>query len=424
MVNKLIQPSTLKGEVVIPPSKSLVHRAIISASLAQGRSTISNIQLSDDIKATIEGMRAFGAEIQYQDHQAIIKGIEDFDVYKERVIDCNESGSTLRFLMPLATLFKGPTTFVGRGKLGTRPLDTYQEIFEDQGIVYRPSGTIQLETVVEGHLKPGDYSMPGDVSSQFITGMLFTLPLMDGNSTLTISSELESIGYVDLTLTMLKRFGITIDHNNYRTFKILGNQKFQAKKHSVEGDFSQAAFFLSAGALGSDVVVEGLNTLSQQGDRGIVDILESLGAQVEIRESSIKAVERDLQANVEVDGSQVPDIIPISALVACLSQGKTIFKHLNRLRIKESDRLEATAQELSKLGAKIKAIGDELHVEGVDQLQGGVEVWSHKDHRIAMMLAIASTRCKEPITVIDSECVAKSYPNFWEDFEMLGGQVQ
>jgi len=418
-----IKPTKLSGNVTVPPSKSLAHRAIISAGLAEGTSEIHNIQFSDDMIATINGMRALGAKIEKKQNSITVEGIGSFNAIENQIIDCNESGSTLRFLMPISTLFSGETRFIGRGKLGERPLDAYEEIFKEQGISYTPSGIGRLDTKISGSLKPGDYFVSGDVSSQFITGMLFTLPLLGGGSTLTITTSLESVGYIELTLSVLRAFGVQVDHNNYRRFKIPGNQQYTARDYEIEGDFSQAAFFLSAGALGSDVKVDGLNHYSLQGDQEIIDILEQLNAEFEVDEDSIQARSQELNGDVEIDGSQVPDIIPVVALVASLSKGKTVIKNLSRLRIKESDRLMATQVELAALGANIKIVDNELHIEGVSELQGGVEVWSHKDHRIAMMLGIASTVCKEPIIVKDSESVAKSYPDFWKDFKTLGGKA-
>lgn len=405
-----IEPSKLIGEVTVPPSKSMAHRAVICASLANGRSVIKNIQLSDDIRATIDGMRAFGAVILQEEDTLIIDGVGSETKRRSHEIDCNESGSTLRFFVPLATLFEGETRFIGRGKLGQRPLDTYQEIFEEQGLYYEAEDTEKLDLTVEGRLKPGEYYMPGDISSQFITGMLLTLPLLEGGSTLTLTTDLESKGYVDLTLSILKEFGIEIAHDaQYKQFHIKGNQDYSPLEYTVEGDYSQAAFWLSAKALGSDVKVNGLKEDSLQGDQEILSILKKLSDESEQERT--------------IDGAQVPDIIPVVALVACLSKGKTRIINLERLRIKESDRLLATQKELSALGAQIDVHGETLHISGVSSLAGGKEVWSHKDHRMAMMLAIASTVCEQSISIKDAEAVTKSYPNFWEEFDYLGGQI-
>lgn len=409
MTDLKLEPVKLKGSVTVPPSKSLAHRAIICASLAEGRSKIRNIQYSEDILATIAGMRAFGAVIQTEEDTVIIDGISDYSSGEGRTINCNESGSTLRFLIPLATLFEGKTRFTGQGKLGTRPLDTYEEIFSKQGLHYRPSNTDELDLTVEGSLRPGIYDVRGDVSSQFITGLLFTLPLLEAESEIRMTTPLESEGYVDLTLSMLKTFGINIDFDKEKqVFRVEGNQVYRAQNTTVEGDYSQAAFFLSANALDNSVEVNGMNPASLQGDREIIAILEQL--------NDGASDERT------IDGSQCPDIIPVAALVAALSDGRTTFTNLERLRIKESDRLEAVQKELARLGADIEIDGDALLIKGTAILKGNATVWSHKDHRIAMMLAVASTVCEKPIIIRDTECVAKSYPDFWDVFKQLGGK--
>lgn len=409
MTNLKLIPKTLSGTVTVPPSKSMAHRAVICASLAEGRSVIHNIQLSDDIQVTIEGMQAFGAVILHEEDTLTIDGIGSASARRSHTIDCNESGSTLRFLVPVATLFAGETRFTGRGKLGQRPMHPYQEIFAQQSVSYEPADSKQLDLTIEGKLKPGTYNMRGDISSQFITGMLLTLPLLEGDSVLNITTHLESKGYIDLTLSVLETFGISIINENDTTFKIAGNQSYQSQQYTVEGDYSQAAFWLTAEQLGNSVIVDGLKADSLQGDQEIIQILKQL--------------QEPKQHERVIDGAQVPDIIPIAALAAALSEGKTSFTNLERLKIKESDRLMATQKELAALGAQIIAEGNTLHITGQPSLKGGVEVWSHKDHRMAMMLAVASTVCREPIYIKDTECVQKSYPDFWEVFQKAGGEV-
>ncbi|WP_080146033.1 3-phosphoshikimate 1-carboxyvinyltransferase [Marinilactibacillus piezotolerans] len=409
MTNLKLIPKTLSGTVTVPPSKSMAHRAVICASLAEGRSVIHNIQLSEDIQATIEGMQAFGAVILHEENTLTIDGIGSASARRSHTIDCNESGSTLRFLVPVATLFAGETRFTGRGKLGQRPMHPYQEIFAQQSVSYEPADSKQLNLTIEGKLKPGTYNMRGDISSQFITGMLLTLPLLEGDSVLNITTHLESKGYIDLTLSVLETFGISIINENDTTFKIAGNQSYQSQQYTVEGDYSQAAFWLTAEQLGNPVIVDGLKADSLQGDQEIIQILKQL--------------QEPKQHERVIDGAQVPDIIPIAALAAALSEGKTSFTNLERLKIKESDRLMATQKELAALGAQIIAEGNTLHITGQPSLKGGQEVWSHKDHRMAMMLAVASTVCREPIYIKDTECVQKSYPDFWEVFQKAGGEV-
>lgn len=425
-----ILPQKLSGSVTVPPSKSLAHRAVICAALSDGSCRIDNIALSDDIIATTEAMRTFGATIE-QDGSTLtihgagrnVKRAGDAVSSEERVIDCNESGSTLRFIVPIATLFAGVSRFVGRGNLGKRPLTIYYDIFEEQGISYQATED-ELNLTVDGMLKPGHFSFPGNVSSQFITGLLFTLPLLAGDSVITITTPLESVGYIDLTLQVMKDFGVVIENQGNQKFIIKGNQSYHATDYRIEGDYSQAAFFLCADALGSAVQVEDLSKDSLQGDRAVVSILEAMGVTFQQVETGMVGTAKAGLHGTLIDAAQCPDIIPVVALTACLSEGRTEIINAGRLRIKECDRLEATASQLKKLGADIQELPEGLLINGVKSLKGGQRVWSFKDHRIAMMLAIAATVCEEPITVTDAECVSKSYPNFWEDYQSIGGKIQ
>lgn len=418
-----IHKEKLKGEVKIPPSKSMAHRAVICAALGNGISNISNIDLSDDIIATINAMRSLGAVIEEKDKNLEIRGIysEELNLSRdyERVVDCNESGSTLRFLVPISLAFEGVTRFVGRGNLGKRPLNTYYEIFDKQGIEYKHTEGI-LDLVVSGKLESGEFKVKGNISSQFITGLLFSLPLLDGDSKIIITTELESKGYLDLTLSAMEDFGIEIENKDYKEFIIKGNQSYQNRNYRVEGDYSQGAFFLCADALGSEIKVLDLKQDSLQGDKEVVSILRRMGMIIEKEANSLSGKVRKIKGTV-IDAAQCPDIIPVVALVAALSKGKTEIINAERLRIKECDRLNAVATELNKLGANIIEKQDGLIIDGVAELKGGVEVWSHMDHRIAMTLAIAATRCNEPIILKDYECVSKSYPHFFEDYKKVGG---
>ena len=424
MTDLKIKPGKLKGEVKIPPSKSMAHRAVICAALSDGISKISNVEFSDDIIATVNAMRALGAVINEEGDYLEVKGVNFKNIIPtrefERVVDCNESGSTLRFLIPIALVFEGVTRFIGRGNLGKRPLDTYYNIFDEQNIEYQYKEG-ELDLLISGMLKPGEFKVRGDISSQFITGLLFALPLIDGDSKIVITTEFESKGYIDLTLSAMKDFGIEIINNDYKEFIIKGNQSYIARDYRVEGDYSQGAFFLVADALKSDVNILDLKEDSLQGDREVIDVLERMGMKIERDNNSISGmIDGQLKSTV-IDGSQCPDIIPILALAASLSDGKTEIINAERLRIKECDRLSAVTSELNKLGAKIEEKQDGLVIEGVKSFKGNVEVWSHKDHRIAMTLAIASTMCDEEIILKDYECVSKSYPNFFDDFKQLGG---
>lgn len=418
-----VQNNKLKGVVKVPPSKSMAHRAIICAALGSGVSIVENIDYSDDINATIDGMVSLGAIIEKDNDKLTIRGAFHNESNKDtvRVIDCNESGSTLRFLVPIALLFSGMTKFVGRGNLGKRPLDTYYDIFKEQGIKYSNLDG-KLNLLVKGSLSNGEYSLPGNISSQFITGLLFTLPLLEGDSKIIITTELESKGYIDLTLSCMKDFGIIIENKDYKEFIIKGNQNYISRNYRVEGDYSQGAFYLSANALGSEIEIVDLREDSLQGDKESIDILERMGVSFNYGDKLSCKSPRELVSTL-IDASQCPDIIPVISLVAALSKGRTEIINAGRLRIKECDRLKAVATELNKLGAKIEEKEEGLVIDGVNELEGGIEVWSWKDHRIAMTLAIAATRCKKPIIIKDYDCVAKSYPKFFEDYKKLGGII-
>lgn len=418
-----ILPGKLKGKIAVPPSKSLAHRAIIAAGLAKGQSRIDHIEYSQDILATIKAMEALGTVIEQYDDYLIVHGQSTFsknNMMPGVQIDCEESGSTLRFMVPVSLVKENKVRFIGRGNLGKRPLDTFYEIFERQNIGYLHRENI-LDLNVIGSLKPDLYRVPGNISSQFITGLLFALPLLSGDSIIELTSPLESKGYIDLTLFILKLYGIDILNHEYKQFIIRGRQEYQPCDYRVEADFSQAAFYLVAGALGNDVVVQDLNPESLQGDKAVLDYLEKMNCTLQTCEDGIKAVCHDLKPTT-IDASQCPDVIPVLSLALALSQGHGQVIQAKRLRIKECDRLSATVQELNALKAQVIEHEDSMEFNGVSCLDGG-HVCAHDDHRMAMMLAIASTVCQQPLIIDNKECVKKSYPGFWEDFVSLGGKI-
>lgn len=419
-----ITPSKLYGEVTVPPSKSLSHRAVIAAGLSKGTSVVDNIIFSEDITATCKAMEALGVNITKESNsdstvKLTIKGSNKLTV-REEVIDCSESGSTIRFFIPIALIEQNNVTFTGRGKLVTRPLKEYYDIFEDQGIEYSTTEGV-LPLTVNGQLKAGKFNISGDVSSQFITGLLFTLPLLDGDSEIVITKKLESKGYVDLTLDVLNKYAIEVENDNYRTFRIKGNQAYKEKNYRVEGDFSQAAFWLVAGAVGGRISCSDLNSESLQGDKAIIDIMKEMSSKINEADGKLVSETAKTKAAV-IDGSQCPDIIPVLSVLAAVSSGTTEIINAGRLRIKECDRLKAMATELTKLGANIEEKEEGLIIRGKSQLKGG-EVDSWNDHRIAMALAVASIKCTESVTIKNSGSVKKSYPTFWEDFKKLGGKI-
>ena len=415
-----ISPKPLAGNINIPPSKSLSHRAIISAALSQKESNIRNLIFSEDINATCRAMENFGAKIEKTSENSIkLRGSLPLS-FNGGDIDCKESGSTLRFLIPISLLTEEKILFKGQGKLVSRPLDPYYKIFDQKKIKYKTHrGNLPLE--VEGLLKPGIFRIDGGVSSQFVTGLMFALPLLNGDSKIVITNELESKAYVDLTMDILNKFGVKIINNDYKDFEIKGNQEYGARDYRVEGDFSQGAFWLVAGILGDNINVEGLNIDSLQGDKAILSLIEEMGGNIDIKDPWI-SVKKSKTRGLVIDGSQWPDIVPILAVLASLSQGQTKIINAKRLRIKESDRLKAISTELRKLGAHIEELEDGLIIIGKDSLSGG-QVDSWNDHRIAMALAIASIKCRKDLIITNSHVVQKSYPHFWEDFKSLGGHV-
>lgn len=414
-----IYPKNLKGNIVVPPSKSLSHRAIICAALSRGQSIIKNIDYSDDILATCEAVENFGVVIHRYKDSILIESIGSFNTPK-MPIDCKESGSTLRFLIPIAASQGVESEFIGKGRLSQRPLDPYYDIFEKQKLKYSlKSGRLPL--LIKGKLKPDDFIVDGSISSQFISGLLFALPILEDDSKILINTELESKPYIDLTIDTLKDFGVYIQNNDYREFIIKGKQSYTACDFLVEGDFSQVAFFIVGGILGSEIFCKGLKTNSKQGDSFIVDIIKSMGGKIEVNEETIYAMPGTTYGTV-IDASQCPDLVPILAVLGALSEGVTEIINAKRLRLKESDRLSAICTELNKIGANIIENKEGLIINGKNNLFGG-EVDSWNDHRIAMALAIAATRCDNPMIIHGIECVKKSYPRFWEDYKKLGGCI-
>jgi len=410
----LIKPSKLTGTIAAPPSKSMSHRAIICSSLCTDGSisVIDNIILSDDIEATIGGMRQLGAEIKIvekENNTYCLKIRGNNNILKNVQINCKESGSTLRFLIPLGLTLAKKCTFSGHGKLIQRPLDVYYKIFKEQNIIFETSNS-KLPLCVSGDLTGGNYEVSGNISSQFISGLLFALPLLKNDSTIKIIDKIESIGYIDLTIDILRKFNINIENNNYKEFKVHGNSQYKSTSYSVEGDYSQAAFFLTAHAIGNDVKCVGLNENSLQGDKEIIDIIEKY-----------KSSKND---EILIDASQIPDLVPILAVLGTLKNGKTTrIINAERLRIKESDRLKAIATEMNKLGANIVELNDGLLIKGQSRLKGNVAVNSWNDHRIAMSLAIAATKCEHEIILENYIAVNKSYPEFFSDYKALGGKI-
>ena len=403
-----IIPNKLQGTVTPPSSKSVGHRALIAAALSGGASRISRLTPSQDMEATLSCLTALGTGVEWTGpDQVAVHGLGNSIPQRGPFprLDCGESGSTLRFLIPVALAVSGgePLGFTGRGRLMERPQGPYFSLFQEKGIFYQQKDGV---LTVRGTLKPGIYSLPGDVSSQFITGLLFALPLLDGNSEIVLTTPLESRGYVDLTLDVLRTFGIRVEERA-DAFHVPGSQHYESRDFTVEADWSQAAFWYAANFAGGQVDIQGLNMDSKQGDKVI----------------ALQYWKLAKPGEAELDVSQCPDLVPPLAAMAAVRAGTTHFTHAARLRMKESDRLSTVTEVLTALGADIEEQADALVIQGKAKLPGGVTVSGHNDHRIAMMAAIAATRCEKPVTITGAECVKKSYPGFWEDYEKLGGQL-
>lgn len=409
-----ILPSRLQGSVTVPPSKSMAHRALLCAGLAAGTTQIQGILPSQDMEATCRALTALGASIARQGSLARVQGVAGRPKAPQGPVDCGESGSTLRFLIPAFALASAPARLTGRGRLPQRPLGPYGAIFHGQGLPFA-----QDETGVsfQGPLAPGDYGLPGDVSSQFISGLLFALPLLPGDSHIRIQPPFESRGYVNMTLQVMDAFGVQAAFLDGLTLRVPGNQRFTAPAAPflVEGDDSQAAFFLTLDAILGDVSVAGLSPHSIQGDRVMGEILARCG--------HVPGQPPRPLAPFVADLGDCPDLGPILMTLGLFCRGESRLLNAGRLRLKESDRGTAMAQELSKLGGQASLAGDEIRIRQ-SRLRPGPALSSHGDHRIAMALAVAALGARIPADIQGAEAVEKSYPDFWKDLAHLGARVE
>ena len=415
-MNRTLSGGARAGAVTIPCSKSQAHRMLICAALSDVPSCLCLNATNDDIAATVRCLRALGAEIDEQDGTLHIRPLSGSMTSAQ--LDVGESGSTLRFLLPVLGALGVSAEVRMHGRLPERPLSPLQELLQAHGMTLRRCGDVLH---VSGQLTAGDYTLPGSVSSQFVSGLLFALPLLSGESTLTVTGELQSARYVAMTEHALRAAGITVQKTG-QNYHIRGNQAYHTPAvQTVEGDWSNAAFFLCMGALSKGGVrVEGLNLKSSQGDRGVLDVLRTFGAEVS-EESDAVTVRRGTLRGVTIDASPIPDLIPVLSVVASVAAGETRVENAYRLRLKESDRLQSTANLLRALGGQVEEKEDGLVITGVSALHGG-EVETQNDHRLAMSAATAACAATGEITVDNDGCVAKSYPRFWDDFGSLKGE--
>ena len=418
MSNIKVMPTAFKGEVTLPPSKSDVHRAILCASLAKGKSVISPVDLSQDISATIDCARALGADIRIDGKTAYVDGTGLFK-NKEAVLDCRESGSTLRFFIPVASVGGVNATFTGRGRLPERPIGIYLDCLPRAGVECKTEGGLPLN--ISGTLQAGEFTVPGNVSSQFITGLLLALPLTGEDCKIIITSALQSVGYINMTIRTMAEFGVRVEKTDYGYF-IKGGQQYKPCEYTCEGDWSQSAFFLAGGALGGELTLRGLRLDSIQGDRECVEIFKSFGADITENDNSITVKANKLKG-IDIDATQIPDLVPILAVTGAFAEGTTNIYGAERLRIKESDRLNAICTCLNAIGADVTEKPDGLIINGVDKAVGG-RVEGFNDHRIVMSMAMAVAKCTSAIEITDKESINKSYPDFFNDYRAIMGKAE
>lgn len=410
-----ITAGTRSGAVTAPASKSMAHRRLIACALSGENCSLHINGLSDDLKATINCLCSLGSSIREMEDDLFNIAASDKAVGGICRLNCGESGSTLRFILPIVAALGKSAVFSMKDGLARRPIDALTEVIEGHGGRIRKSSN---ELFFDGQLLPGEYFIPGNISSQYISGLLFALPLLNGTSFLRITGNIESENYILMTEGVLKEAGIYFKKEG-KQYVIPGNQRFSpGKEMTIEADWSNAAFFLCMGALSlRGVTVNGLKLSSVQGDKEILSILKRFGAVVK-EEGNALTVRRGQLIGQEIDAAGIPDLIPVISSIAACAEGTTRIKNAARLRLKESDRLETTAAMLTDLGAYAEVLKDGLVIHGKAYLEGG-RVCPANDHRIAMAAAVAAAACRNDVIVTESECVRKSYPEFWKHFESL-----
>ena len=414
-----IRKGTADGFTVrIPPSKSLSHRALIVSALAEGRSEIIHPADNEDMKATIRCLRQFGAVIREEPDRCIVEGTGMRHRYDGSLIDCSESGSTLRFLIPVFAMTGKPCRFTGHGRLMDRPLDVYQDLFEQQSLPFEIKDRILH---LQGPLSPGEFTVRGDISSQFITGLLLTLPLLSNDSVIHITEPYESRSYAALTEDVLQDAGIVFRDLGL-TIEIPGGQKYRSRTYTVDGDDSQAAFFLCLACLThqqADVLA--LRHDSHQPDHKIIDILRTMGAEIIEIDGGYRIIPHELHG-CRIDLSDCPDLGPVLFALAASAEGTSVFVNAGRLRYKESDRISAMEAELRKLDCDISSDETTVTVHGGKPLHG-TELDGHGDHRVVMSLSVLAASMQEPVSITGCEAADKSYPGFLEDLRSAGAEV-
>jgi len=411
--------------VEAPSSKAYTHRAVIAASLSDGESRIEKPLVCDDTEATVNAVQAYGAKVEEKAPEWIVRGTSSLKMTKD-VIDCGESAATMRFVTPITAHRSGITELTGGKSLRKRPMEPLLVALRQLGVIcYSLDGSGRPPLVVHGGgIRGGIASIPGDISSQFISGLLFASPLANGDVEIRLSSRLESRSYVEMTLEVLKDHRVTVRWSpEMRDFFIPHDQCPAPFSRIIPGDYSSAAFLLAAAAAtSSKVTVANLEKRSLQGDRAIVEILVKMGADLNVRDECVEIRGNGSLEAVQVDARDIPDLAPVCAVLGCCANGRTVIRNVERLRMKESDRIESLVTELNRMGAKVTNVGDEILVEGPCRLRGAT-IDSHGDHRIAMACAVAALGADGETEINNAGCVSKSYPKFFKDLRSLGGKI-
>ena len=414
MSDIIVSPSNFNGELNAIPSKSDAHRAIICALVSRSICKISPIILSNDIKATINAARSLGAVCEIEGDTLTVDSTKPLN--QTANVDCCESGSTLRFMLPVAAALGVETDFSGSGRLPERPVNEYVPIFESHGAKMSAN---HIPLTVSGKLKSGEYAISGNVSSQYITGLLIALASLGEKSIIEIITHLESKGYVDMTVRTLKKFGAKIEivGNKY----IIEPSVLSCNEYHVEGDWSQASYFLTAGIIGGDVKVHNLSLSSLQADRRFLGLARQFGADISIKDNTVTAKKSEL-FGIEVDASQFPDLVPSIAVLAAFAKGDSIIYNSARLRIKEGDRIKSVCNALAALGVETVEYDDGMKIKPAPIKAGNVDCVN--DHRIPMAFSVLAAIADEDTTFIGANCIDKSYPTFFEDYEKIGGKCK
>jgi 3-phosphoshikimate 1-carboxyvinyltransferase len=392
-----IKNSSLSGELTLPPSKSSAHRALICSYLAGG-GTVSPMIDSTDMKATV----------------GIIDGLKNND----SVLNCIESGSAVRFMIPVVASLGRDVTFVGEGSLLTRPLDEFIKLLPKHGVTVKSNGSLPFS--ISGQLKNGNFEIAGDVSSQYVTGLLLALANLEGDSAVVLTTPLQSKPYVDMTIKVMADYGVNVFETDFG-YLIKGGQKFKQLDYVVEGDWSHSAFFLTAGAIGGKITLNGLDMNSTQGDKEIVNILKRFGANVEIGENYVTCSKGELNG-ITIDATEIPDMVPSLAVLGAYANGQTIIKGAQRLRYKESDRIKTVVYNLERLGADVTETQDGMIINGGKELHGA-NLKGFNDHRIVMAFSVGALFANGESVIDDALSINKSYPTFFDDYNRLGGKA-